>query len=73
MNSQKLASTVWTLAKAGHASPTFVDAIAEAAKIRLKDFNFQHPANTTCAFASLSHASPALSAAIADVARVRLT
>eukprot|EP00973_Karenia_brevis_P015909 2175867-Karenia_brevis.AAC.1 len=63
-----MAKTVWVLASVGHASPAFFDAIAEAAKVLLKDFKFQHHVQTECAFVTLSHASPALCDAIADAA-----
>ncbi len=38
-NAQELANTAWAFAKASHAYPALLDAIAAAALPRLRDFN----------------------------------
>jgi hypothetical protein len=57
---QNLAITAWAFAKAGHAAPRLLDAIAAEAVPRLRDFNPQGLANTVWAFAVADHLAPAL-------------
>eukprot|EP00973_Karenia_brevis_P034200 4717145-Karenia_brevis.AAC.1 len=64
--SQEPANTAWALAKAGHASPGFFDATAEAAKVCFKDIKLQHLVHTVREFATASHASQGAFDAMAE-------
>ena len=55
---QELANTAWEFAKAGHAAPALLDAIAAAAVPRVREFNPQDLANTASAYATAGHAAP---------------
>jgi len=61
---QELANMAWAFARAGHASDSLMDAIAEESAERLDDFKPQELANTAWAFATAGHAAPALFHAI---------
>eukprot|EP00973_Karenia_brevis_P058498 8146910-Karenia_brevis.AAC.1 len=51
-------SSVLSFAIAGRASPLLFDAISEAARTRLNDFNSQDLVNTEWSLAAVGHAIP---------------
>eukprot|EP00973_Karenia_brevis_P001187 163161-Karenia_brevis.AAC.1 len=55
-----------------HASPSFRDAIAKRATLRIADFNCRELANTVCARAKIGHASSAFFDVITEVTKVSL-
>ena len=67
-----LANTVWAFARAGHAAPELLNAIAVVTVPRLRDCNPQNLANTVWAFATAGHAAAELFDAIAAEAVPRL-
>ena len=70
---QQLANTVYAFAKAAHASPALLDAVATEAVPRLSEFKPQELANTMWAYATLGQAAPELFDAVAKEAHGRLS
>jgi RAP domain/FAST kinase-like protein, subdomain 1/FAST kinase-like protein, subdomain 2 len=55
-----------------HEAPALLDAIADAAQVRINEFNPQNLSNTAWAFATLNHEAPALLDAIANAVQVQI-
>ena len=69
MNAQALANTVHSFAKVRRREPALLDAIAEEAAQRLRDFAPQGLANTAWGLARAAHAAPEAFDAIAEEVR----